>query len=46
MMRSNLDTLISGIVRTKTLDFLLDNAKIVEAPPEETKSEPEESSSS
>lgn len=45
MMRSNLDTLISGIVRTKTLDYLLDNAKIVEAPPE-TKSEPEESSSS
>jgi len=42
MMRSNLDTLISGIVRTKTLDFLLDNAKIVEAPAE-TKSESSES---
>lgn len=42
MMRSNLDTLISGIVRTKTLDYLLDNAKIVEAPPE-TKSESAES---
>lgn len=46
MMRSNLDTLISGIVRTKTLDFLLDNANIVEAPPEETKSDSNESESS
>lgn len=32
MLRSNLDTLIDGIVRTKTLDFLLDRAKVVEAP--------------
>jgi trigger factor len=45
MMRPNIDALIGGIVRTKTLDFLLDNAKIVEGPPE-TKSPPDESSSS
>jgi trigger factor len=32
MMRSNLDTLIDGIVRTKTLDFLLENADVQEAP--------------
>jgi len=45
MMRPNIDALIGGIVRTKTLDFLLDSAKISEAP-EETKSAPDESSSS
>lgn len=41
MMRSNLDTLIDGIVRTKTLDFLLDNAKVTDAPPATKEAEPE-----
>ena len=39
MLQSNINALIDGIVRTKTLEFLLDHAKIVEpaasdAPPE------------
>lgn len=45
MMRDNLDTLIGGIARTKTLDFLLDHAAIAAAPAE-TKSADGESSSS
>ena len=32
MLRSNFNALIDGIVRTKTLEFLLENAKITEAP--------------
>lgn len=45
MLRSNFDTLIAGIVRTKTVDFLLDHAKVVEGPGE-TKSATDESKSS
>jgi trigger factor len=32
MLRPNLASLIDGIVRSKTLDFLLDQAKIIELP--------------
>jgi trigger factor len=31
MLRSNFNALVDGIVRTKTIEFLLDNAKIGEA---------------
>jgi hypothetical protein len=40
MMRPNIDALIGGIIRTKTLDLLLDNAHVV---PAETKSPDDES---
>jgi len=45
MLRPNLPSLVDGIVRSKTLDFLLDQAKIGEAPadPEATKTAPAES---
>ena len=33
MLRPNLGALIDGIVRTKTLEFLLDNAKVTETAP-------------
>jgi trigger factor len=31
MLRPNISALIDGIVRTKTIEFLLDNAKVTEA---------------
>jgi trigger factor len=36
MLKSNINALVDGIVRTKTLEFLMDHAKITEAvaPPE------------
>lgn len=40
MLRPNIETLIGGIVRTKTLDFLLDHANVA---PAETKAEADES---
>ena len=45
MLRPNLSSLIDGIVRSKTLDFLLDQAKISEtlAGPEATKTPAPES---
>jgi trigger factor len=33
MLQSNIGALVDGIVRTKTLEFLIDNAKVVEADP-------------
>jgi trigger factor len=33
MLRSNIDALIDGVVRTKTLEFLLDHAKVTETAP-------------
>ena len=36
MLRSNFNALVDGIVRTKTLDFLLENAQITEAAPVRT----------
>jgi len=35
MLRPNLPSLIDGIVRSKTLDFLVENAKVTEAEPTE-----------
>ena len=42
MLRPNLSSLVDGIVRSKTLDFLLDQAKITETPagPEATNTPP------
>jgi trigger factor len=34
MLQSNVNALVDGIVRTKTLEFLLDHAAIVETPAE------------
>jgi trigger factor len=33
MLQSNIGALVDGIVRTKTLEFLIDNAKVVDADP-------------
>jgi hypothetical protein len=33
MLRNNIDALIDGVVRTKTLEFLLDHAKVTETAP-------------
>jgi trigger factor len=33
LLRPNLGSLVDGIVRSKTIDFLLDNAKLLEATP-------------
>jgi trigger factor len=35
MLRPNFGALIDGIVRSKTLDFLVDRAQVTEAPPDE-----------
>jgi hypothetical protein len=32
MLRPNLNGLLDGIVRTKTMEFLLDHAEVTEAP--------------
>jgi trigger factor len=41
MLQSNINALIDGIVRTKTLEFLMDHAAIVEAPAAEAATAPD-----
>jgi trigger factor len=36
MLRPNIQALVDGVVRTKTVEFLLDQAAITETPPEAT----------
>lgn len=40
MLRPNLHSVVDGIVRSKTLDFLLRNAQVAGTPPEATPSAP------
>ena len=41
MLRPNLGSLVDGIVRSKTLDFLLGSARTADAPAEATPGAPE-----